>query len=116
MRPWLVASIAVGVGQPAILPPWRACRVKVSCLLFCPGSASLAVGVRHPAGGPVEASADVRRPDGASCHVCRPDGIAEGLEVKRHSREPFVPNAAANLLSKDDCRAVLAEAGVKSGP
>jgi hypothetical protein len=49
----------------------------------------------------------VGRVDGTSWQYCRPDGVTLAFHVSKHSVEPKF--RARNLLSKDNCRAALAD-------
>jgi hypothetical protein len=74
----------------------------------------LTVGVGH--GDEVEPLSDVRCPDASSAQIGRPDGVACGFQVSRYSVEPRPAVAARNLLSKEDCRAALADELGDDGP
>jgi hypothetical protein len=51
----------------------------------------------------------VRRSDTASWQYGRPNGETFRFQVMRHGVEPVIPNCSRNLLSKNDCRAALAD-------
>jgi hypothetical protein len=52
---------------------------------------------------------DVRRADAASWKYGRPAGVAFLLQVSANKVEPAPSNCRLNLLSKDCCRAALAD-------
>jgi hypothetical protein len=58
----------------------------------------------------------MRRPDARSRQIGGPAGISCVFQVSSHSREPFEPRLARNLLSKDDWRLALGDEVLKSGP
>jgi hypothetical protein len=74
--------------------------------------ASLLTGVGHPE----ESLADVRGTDASSAQIGRPDGVACTFQVSRYKVEPRPAVRARNLLSKDDCRAALADEPKPLGP
>jgi hypothetical protein len=53
--------------------------------------------------------ADMRGADAVCAQYCRPNGVAFALHVCTNSIEPAMPHRAFNLLSKDRCRAALAD-------
>lgn len=46
----------------------------------------------------------------------RPEGVARSLQVPTHKVEPPVLKSRCNLLTKDDCRAALADEGEPDRP
>jgi hypothetical protein len=67
--------------------------------------ASSRVGVGHPP----QSLSDVRRADAASWQYGRPAGVALAFQVSENKIEPAPSNRRLNLLSKNDCRAPLAD-------
>ena len=67
-------------------------------------------------GHEVEALADVRSTDARRAQIRRPDGVTRSFQVSRNKVEPPEAIRARNLLSKDDCRAALADEPEPLGP
>jgi len=59
---------------------------------------------------------DVRGADARSRHTDRPAGVVFTFQVSLNKVEPAVVNCCFNLLSKDDCRAALADEIEPVGP
>jgi hypothetical protein len=56
------------------------------------------------------------RADAVCAQYVRPAGVAFSFQVSEYSIEPAVPNRCFNLLSKDNCRAALADEPEHFGP
>jgi len=69
-------------------------------------SAPRIVGV---VGHEVDPLPDVRRAEAASRKIDRPDGVIKRFERYENIVEPACPNRSINLLTKDRCRAALAD-------
>jgi hypothetical protein len=54
--------------------------------------------------------------DARSAQICRPDGVALIFQVSRNNIQPGEAILACNLLSKDRCRAMLADEPEKVRP
>lgn len=52
---------------------------------------------------------DVRSANARRWKIRRPDGVTFALQISRNMVEPREASRARNLLSKDDCRAALAD-------
>jgi hypothetical protein len=65
---------------------------------------------------PVASVPDVRRTDARSRKRNRPEGVTQGFQVSAYKVDPRVCVLARNLLSKDDCRAALADKVEPRGP
>jgi hypothetical protein len=74
--------------------------------------ASVVVGVDHP----VAAVSDVRRADARRRERDGPESVAQGFHVSAYKVDPRVDSLCRNLLSKDDCRAALADEVVPGRP
>lgn len=74
------------------------------------------VGVGHPYGTEEQPLSDVRSPDARSAQIRSPDGVALSFQVSANNVEPREASPARNLLSKDDCRAALADEAEPLGP
>jgi hypothetical protein len=51
----------------------------------------------------------VRRADATSAQIGGPDGITRALQVTTNSGQPLKSRQFCNLLTKNDCRAPLAD-------
>jgi hypothetical protein len=60
-------------------------------------------------GTEVQPLPDVRRTDAARSKYDRPNGVRRRFQVNVNNVEPAVSNRCCNLLSKDNCRAALAD-------
>jgi hypothetical protein len=112
-------SSAKGVGQPvrhataAKSGPWlRIASSNPPSNVRTPFSASAAVGVGHP----VEPVSDVRSTDARRRERDRPDPVSQAFQVILYKVDPSICVFARNLLSKDDCRAALADEPVEVRP
>ena len=127
LLPFCAGVPAIGVGHPAniacsaqdwpnplpvVLPHFsfalrrRAAFFSMSPLFSC------RVGVAQP----VIAISDIRRTDARSRERNRPDGVIQGFQVSLYKVDPRICVFARNLLSKEDCRAALADEFVPDGP
>jgi hypothetical protein len=70
------------------------------------------VGVGHP----VQAISDVRRTDARRRERDTPEGVAQFFQVCVYKVDPRVCILARNLLSKNACRAALADEVAEDGP
>ncbi|SPR97370.1 hypothetical protein CBM2634_A170100 [Cupriavidus taiwanensis] len=70
-----------------------------------PSFQSRVVGVGHP----VQPVSDVRGTDARSRERDRPDPVSQSFQVSLYKVDPRICVLARNLLSKDDCRAALAD-------
>ena len=107
----MFALFAIGVGQLANVacvfnPPLR---VPSNSRIPFP---SLVVAVSHEP----QSLSDVRSADARSRHTDRPAGVIFAFQVSLNQVEPAVINRCFNLLSKDDCRAALADEIEPVGP
>jgi len=75
---------------------------------------SIAPVVGHP--DPPKSLSDVRRADARSADICRCAGVARSFQVSLYSVEPLQAVLACNLLTKNDCRAALADETEELGP
>lgn len=102
--PLLPVSIADGVGQPA---SWTALGSSLFLCSAAPARPRLSAesGVGHP--DKIKALAYVRPFEPRSAQIARPEGVTRTFQVSRYKIEPV--ERARNLLSKDDCRAALAD-------
>jgi hypothetical protein len=103
------ASVLVAVGQPAsiaklfkLLPCLDSPMAR---LAWSPPVLSLVCGV----GQPVEPVSDMRSTDARRRKRDRPDPVSQAFQVILYKVDPRICVAARNLLSKDDCRAALAD-------
>jgi hypothetical protein len=80
-----------------------------------PSFQSRVVGVGQDA-GPVVSVSDVRRTDARRRERDTPEGVTHGFQVSVYKVDPVIDNFACNLLSKDDCRAALADEVVEGWP
>ena len=103
---------AIGRINPNPLPliplPFTASRRASHAVPVFPESID-ALGVGHPYGSKEEPLSDVRRPDARSAQIGGPDGVALCFQVSSNKVEPREASSTRNLLSKDDCRAALAD-------
>jgi hypothetical protein len=107
-----LASVTVGVGQPAICA--AVCKAIPPCrLVELPGPfVSVDLGVGHP----IKSVSDVRRTDARRRERDRPEGVTHGFHVSVYKVDPRVCVLACNLLSNDDCRLALFDEMVEGWP
>ena len=107
-------SATVGVAQPAIRPFSSISSPRAPERALRPPVTSATVGVGH--GDPVDTVSLVRRVDGASRDIDRPEGVARVFQIRGCSVEPMAANRSINLLSHDDRGPAGGDEGKEVGP
>jgi hypothetical protein len=107
------ASSVVVVGHPAMAAAWfKSCGPPLRAISRNEPSTVrtfFSPSVCREVGQPVEPVSDVRSADARSRERDRPEGVTQGFQVILYEIGPTTGSLARNLLSKEDCRAALAD-------